>query len=77
MDPQMEDRILDSLSTLNNKLDDLHGDFREFRGIITTKVASLEKDRDNENLWTNVKVIAVLPVVAALHILASKVGLIK
>lgn len=77
MDPQIESRILDALGKFNDKLDALHGDFREFKGSVEVKVGSLEKDRDNENMWTNIKVIAVLPIVAALHVLATKLGMIK
>jgi hypothetical protein len=77
MDTIIEERILDALTKFNDKLNDLHGDFREFKGTVTTQVNSLEKSHDNIDMWTNIKVVAVIPIVAALHVLASKVGLIK
>ena len=62
---------------LMQKLMDMHGDFREFRGEMSARVSQIEKDTDKVEMWSNVKTIAVIPVVMALHVLGTKIGLIK
>jgi len=62
---------------LMEKLTELHGDFREFRGEVKARLTQVEKDADRAEMWANIKTIAVIPVVMGLHALGIKVGAIK
>jgi len=64
------DKIMEKLSTF-------HSEFTEFRGEMKARVANVEKDIETAQKWENYKIVAVLPVVAALHTLAAKIGIIK
>lgn len=68
---------MNALQYNNSKLTELHGDFREFKGIIDTKVDTLETQAKSDKFWGRVSNVAVLPVVAALHQIANHFGLIK
>jgi hypothetical protein len=59
------------------KLVELQGDFREHKGRTEERLDSLEESRTSNNFWENLKIVAIIPVTASLHILASKIGLIK
>ncbi len=62
---------------LMNKLMEMHGDFREFRGEMTARVVQIEKDSDKVEMWNNIKLVCVLPVTMALHAVGTKIGIIK
>jgi hypothetical protein len=68
--------LLEAVTNQSEKLDSLHGDFREFKGIQATKVDILEKQASNDRLWGRIQTVAVLPVVTAMHLIASKFGII-
>lgn len=59
------------------KLTELHGEFREFRGAMTVRVKNIEEDAKDARKWENYKIYMVLPVTAALHELARHLGLTK
>ena len=60
-----------------DKLVELHGDFREFRGEMKARVTQIEDDAKDARKWENIKVYAVLPLAVGLNAIASKLGLIK
>lgn len=60
-----------------SKLTDFHSEFTEFRGEIKTRMTHVEKEIDDAKFWENVKIFAVIPVVAGLHQVAVGMGLIK
>ncbi len=59
------------------KLTAFHSEFTEFRGEIKVRVDHVEKEIAQAKTWENIKVFSVLPVVAGLHAIASKIGLLK
>lgn len=59
------------------KLVELHGDFREFRGEIKVRVSQIEEDAKEARKWENIKLYTILPVTVGLHSLATKIGLLK
>lgn len=62
---------------LMDKLVELHGEFREFRGEMKARVDNIEKDADDARKWENYKIYAILPITVGLHAIATKLGLIK
>lgn len=66
-----------TIDDVYEKLTDLQSDFREHKGNIDARVLQLEKDRDRSEFWDNLKIVAVIPITASLHVIASKIGLIK
>ena len=70
-------KILEAITDLSQKVETYHGDFREFRGVTTTKVASLEDDAKNSRYWQRVQMVCVIPVVGALHQIAQYFHWIK
>jgi hypothetical protein len=77
VEPDQFKILFDAIQDGNKKVDNLHGDFREFKGVMTTKVKQLETDAQNDRFWGNVKTLVVIPVVAGLHQIASYIGWIK
>jgi len=69
--------LLEAVTDTKDKLDSLHGDFREFKGQQQTKVEQLVKDSDSDRLWGRIQTVAVIPVVAAIHAFANHKGWIK
>jgi hypothetical protein len=63
--------VLNAIAKLAKTVEEYHGDFREFRGEIHTKVQSLEDDAKNTRLWQKIQAVCVLPVVGGLHQLAQ------
>lgn len=49
------------------KLDDLHGDFREYKGKSETEIINIKNDMKDQKLWSNIKVIGVMPIMGLLH----------
>lgn len=64
------DRILE-------KLTDFHSEFTEFRGEFKIRVKHVEEEVANAKKWENIKIFMVFPVVAGLHTIATKIGLLK
>ena len=62
---------------LMQKLTELHGDFREFRGEMKIRVSAIEDDAKEAKKWENIKLFTILPVVAGLHGIATKIGILK
>jgi hypothetical protein len=60
-----------------DKLVELQGDFREHKGRTEERLDSLEDSRQNWQFWQNLKIVAIIPITASIHIIASKIGLIK
>jgi hypothetical protein len=50
-----------------DKLDELRGEFKEFKGAKDVQVSALEKKLANQEFWENVKVVAVMPIMAVFH----------
>ena len=59
------------------KLTSFHSEFTEFRGEIKVRVDHVEKEVVDAKKWENIKIFAILPIVSGLHVIASKIGLIK
>ena len=69
--------ILKAITELTKVVELYHGDFREFRGVTTTKIASMEDDAKSARMWQKVQMICVVPVVGALHQVAQYLHWIK
>lgn len=69
--------LLTRLSAQDDKLDALHGDFREFKGTAGNRLDQIEKDGDKDEMWTNIKLLVIVPVIGVLHQIASHFGWIK
>jgi hypothetical protein len=69
--------LLQRFDKQDDKLHELHGDFREFKGAMEVKVEQLEISAKNDKFWGRVQTVAVLPVVGLLHQIASHYGIIK
>jgi hypothetical protein len=69
--------LLEKLDKQNEKMDELHGDFREFKGKMDEKVTTIEAGVKSDRLWGRIQTVAVLPVVGVLHQIAVHYGLIK
>jgi hypothetical protein len=63
--------ILKAITDLTKTVEEYHGDFREFRGEIKTKVANLEADAKSARFWSRVHAVAVVPVVGTVHQVAE------
>lgn len=59
--------ILKAITDLTKVVEEYHGDFREFRGEIKTKVETLEEDAKSTRLWQKIQAVCVVPVVGGLH----------
>jgi hypothetical protein len=69
--------VLKAITDLTRTVEQYHGDFREFRGVTETKVATLEADAKSTRLWQKVQAICVVPVVGGLHQVAQFLHWIK
>jgi hypothetical protein len=69
--------VLKAISELTRVVETYHGDFREFRGEIKTKVEVLEDDAKSTRLWQKIQAVCVIPVVGVLHQLAQYFHWIK
>jgi hypothetical protein len=69
--------VLRAITELTKVVETYHGDFREFRGVIKTKVKSLEDDAKSTRLWQKIQAICVLPVVGGIHQVAQYFHWIK
>jgi hypothetical protein len=65
--PEDNSKVLEAITALTKTVEQYHGDFREFRGEIKTKVETLETDAKSDRFWARVHAIAVVPVVGGLH----------
>ena len=74
MESEQFSAIMDALRDNTTKLTDLHGDFREFKGVQETKVAALEDAAKSDRFWGRVQTVAVLPIVGSLHQIARHFG---
>jgi hypothetical protein len=54
-----------------------HSEFTEFRGEMKARIQNVEDDIEDARKWENYKIFMVLPISAALHTVAAKIGLIK
>ena len=77
MDTNIENQLFQLCQNMSLKLDSIQGDFREFKGIMSTKVETLEETQKRENLWSNIKTICVIPVIACLHQIAYYLNWIR
>lgn len=77
MDTTTENQLFQLCQSMASKLDEIHGDFREFKGATTTKVEALEKAQDSQAFWSKVQTICVIPVIAVFHQIAAHFGWIK
>lgn len=59
--------VLKAITTLTEKVEEYHGDFREFRGKYIEKVSVLEEDAKSEKFWRKVQMVCVVPVMGGLH----------
>jgi len=69
--------VLKAITELTKIVELYHGDFREFRGEIKTKVESLEGSAKSDRMWSRIQAVAVVPVVGTLHQIAQYLHWIK
>lgn len=69
--------VLKAITELTKVVEIYHGDFREFRGEIKTKVKSLEEDAKSTRLWQKIQAVCVVPIVGGLHQIAQHFHWIK
>jgi len=69
--------VLKAITTLTEKVEQYHGDFREFRGEYKTKIESMAKNIETEKMWQRIQMGCVLPVVGVMHQIAAHFGWIK
>jgi len=69
--------VLQAITKLTEKVEEYHGDFREFRGNTAVRIEGLEQAAKDAKFWNNVKVVCVLPTVTVLHQIAVHFGWIK
>jgi len=69
--------VLQAITKLTEKVEEYHGDFREFRGNTKVRIESLEQSAKDKQYWTNVKLYCIIPVTAILHQIAVHFGWIK
>jgi hypothetical protein len=74
--------VLQAITILTSKVEEYHGDFREFRGEIKARVEDvehkiqvIEDGASSDRKWMRIQSAAVIPVVGALHQLAKHFGL--
>lgn len=66
-----------TLDDVYDKLIEFQLEFQEHKGNVNARVLQLEKDRDKSEFWDNLKIVAIIPITASLHLIASKIGWIK
>ncbi len=69
--------VLKAITDLTRTVEQYHGSFREFRGEIKTKVASLDEDAKNTRLWQKIQAVCVIPVISGVHQIAQHFHWIK
>lgn len=69
--------VLKAITTLTEKVEEYHGDFREFRGAYIEKVSVLEEEAKNEKFWRKVQMVCVVPVMGGIHQVAQYLHWIK
>lgn len=69
--------VLKAITTLTEKVEEYHGDFREFRGKYMEKVKVLEEDAKNDRFWRKLQMVCVIPVTGAIHQAAAYFHWIK
>jgi hypothetical protein len=57
----------EQFTILVEKIDTLSGDFREHKGRTEIEIKNLVKQVDSAGMWENIKVIGIMPVMAAIH----------
>lgn len=74
----------DQYAVLIEKLGEIRGDFREFKGTMatqvsfhTTQIDEIKEQAKDDRKWARIQTGVVIPVVAGLHQIASYLGLIK
>jgi hypothetical protein len=75
--PDDKTEILKAITELTKVVETYHGDFREFRGEMSTKVKSLEDNDKSTRLWQKIQAVCVIPVTGGLHQLAQYLHWIK
>lgn len=69
--------LYDGIQKQSEKLDTLHGDWREFKGSMEVRVKAVETQAKSDRMWGHLETVVVIPVVAAIHQLATHFGVIK
>lgn len=77
MDTNSDNQLFQLCQRIDAKLDTMSGDFREFKGGMSVRVETLQKEQDSQKFWHTLKTVAVIPVVAVLHQIAAHFGWIK
>jgi hypothetical protein len=77
MDQDAEARILTAITSLTKTVEEYHGDFKEFRGETKIRVQAIEEDMKNDRMWSTIKTVVVVPVIAIIHQVGAHFGLIK
>lgn len=68
---------MDALNKNNDKLSDLQGDFREFKGSHNVRVNVIEENMKSDKFWAKVQTIGTMPVVLAIHQIGKHFGILK
>jgi hypothetical protein len=69
--------LLEAVTNQSEKLDSLHGDFREFKGATAAKVETLEKQASSDRVWGRIQTGVVIPFTVALHQFGAHFGWLK
>jgi hypothetical protein len=70
--------VLQAITALTKTVEQYHGDFREFRGTVSTKIETIETEMSDakeqiskDRLWQRIQIGCVVPVVGVLHQIAE------
>ncbi len=69
--------MLTDSEKIYEKLTTFHSEFTEFRGEVKARLDDVEQDVAEAKKWENMKLFMILPVSAALHTIAARIGIIK
>lgn len=69
--------VLKAINELAEKVEQYHGDFREFRGSQTVEVNTLKKEAESNRFWLKVQAVCIVPLMGGVHQVAQHFGWLK
>lgn len=57
----------DQYVNIMNKLGDIQGEFGEHKGRTEADIENITKRIDKADMWENIKIVCVMPVMAVVH----------
>jgi hypothetical protein len=64
----------DQYTNIMNKLGEIQGEFGEHKGRTEAELENLTKRIDKSDMWENIKIVGVMPVMAVIHHIFGKNG---